>query len=232
MEIDKDELYWEQRARANWLQLGDRNTTFFHKFASTRRRINTISRLETNDGKEIYDESEIKGAATAYFQNLFSSNGMGNLSHLLSGIDNSITQDINATLLAKYSAEEVYMALKGMGPSKAPGHYDFSVLFFQTFWHILDPDIEDFCLVVLNGGKDFDSLNQTELVLIPKISNPTSLVNFRPISLCTVIYKIVAKTIANRLQEFIGRCIDDAQSALVPANTKTFVQMDLAEYLT
>lgn len=68
----------------------------------------------------------------------------------------------------------------------------------------------------MNDGKDFDSLNLTNIVLIPKILNPTSLVNFRPISLCTVIYKIVAKTIANRLQEVIGRCIDTAQSAFVP----------------
>lgn len=29
LEIDKDEAYWEQKARANWLQLGDKNTSFF-----------------------------------------------------------------------------------------------------------------------------------------------------------------------------------------------------------
>ncbi|KAA3477126.1 LINE-1 reverse transcriptase isogeny [Gossypium australe] len=53
-------------------------------------------------------------------------------------------------------------------------------------------------------------------MLIPKTPNPTNLVNFRPISLCTVLYKIVTKTIANRLQNYIGRCIDSAQSAFVP----------------
>lgn len=29
MEINKDEIYWEQRARANWLKVGDKNTIFF-----------------------------------------------------------------------------------------------------------------------------------------------------------------------------------------------------------
>ncbi|XP_040934502.1 uncharacterized protein [Gossypium hirsutum] len=40
LEIDKDERYWEQRARVNWLKFGDRNTTFFHSHASQRRRRN------------------------------------------------------------------------------------------------------------------------------------------------------------------------------------------------
>lgn len=33
LEIDKDEMYWEQKAKANWLKFGDKNTTFFHKQA-------------------------------------------------------------------------------------------------------------------------------------------------------------------------------------------------------
>lgn len=67
LEIDKDEMYWEQRARANWLQLGDKNTAFFHKYASIRKRINMINRLDTDDGKEIFEEPEIIETATTYF---------------------------------------------------------------------------------------------------------------------------------------------------------------------
>lgn len=32
--INKDEAFWEQRARVKWLNLGDQNTTFFHRYAS------------------------------------------------------------------------------------------------------------------------------------------------------------------------------------------------------
>lgn len=65
-------------------------------------------------------------------------------------------------------------------------------------------------------GKDLESENAIDIDLIPKILkilNPTNLVNFRPISLFFVLYKLVAKVLANRLQGAIGRCIDNAQSA-------------------
>ncbi|KAA3477604.1 reverse transcriptase [Gossypium australe] len=71
MEIDKDEMYWEQRARANWLKLGDKNSAFFHKYASAQRRINTINRLETEEWQEVTDDLEINNTASRYFQKLF-----------------------------------------------------------------------------------------------------------------------------------------------------------------
>ncbi|XP_012477492.1 uncharacterized protein LOC105793109 [Gossypium raimondii] len=137
MEIEKDELYWEQRARANWLKAGDRNTAFFHRFATMRRKINTISKLDLEDGGEANEASEINEVATRYFQNLFTSSEVGDPSHLLTGIDSKIPVEINRALMKKYTAEEVHEALKGMGPTKAPGRDGFPAIFFQKFWHIV-----------------------------------------------------------------------------------------------
>ncbi|KAA3468221.1 reverse transcriptase [Gossypium australe] len=216
MEIDKDEMYWEQRARANWLKLGDKNSSFFHKYASARRRTNTINRLETEEGLEVTADFEISDTATRYFQKLFTSKGVGDSSHILEGIDVSISSEINTVPKSPYSVGEIQKALKRMGHAKAPGYDGFPALFFQKYWHIVGKDVEEFCLGVLNEGKDLDSVNRIDIVLIPKTPNPSNLVNFRPISLCTILYKLVAKTIANRLQGFVGQCIDSAQSAFVP----------------
>lgn len=87
------------------------------------------------------------------------------------------------------TAEELYAALKEMGPTKAPGYDGFPAIFFQNFWHIVGKEITNLCLEILNNGASFGNLNHTDIVLIPKVPNPTSIVNFRPISLCSVITK-------------------------------------------
>ena len=47
------------------------------------------------------------------------------------------------------------------------------------------------------------SFNSTFIALIPKVDNPVTLNDFRPISLCNYIYKVVTKVIAKRLKEIL-----------------------------
>ncbi|KAL4284514.1 hypothetical protein GQ457_16G028790 [Hibiscus cannabinus] len=67
----------------------------------------------------------------------------------------------------------------------------------------------------LEGEYLFDEINVTDIVLVPKVDDSCSMTQFRPISLCNVLYKIISKMLANRLQSVLHSCIDEAQSAFL-----------------
>uniref|UniRef100_A0A803NQ77 CCHC-type domain-containing protein n=1 Tax=Cannabis sativa TaxID=3483 RepID=A0A803NQ77_CANSA len=141
--LEKEELYWHQRARVDWLQSGDSNTKFFHSRAKTRNAVNKIKRLQSSAGGFVHTEEEISAEIVQYFSGLFSSNGVDNeaLNHVISTVDTAITPDQNQQLLLPFTATEVDNALKSMAPDKAP-------------------------------GEDMDSINSALITLIPKVDHP------------------------------------------------------------
>lgn len=46
-------------------------------------------------------------------------------------------------------------------------------------------------------------LNNTDIALVPKKDNPSSMIDLRPISLCNVVYNFVSKVLANRVRNAI-----------------------------
>lgn len=66
-----------------------------------------------------------------------------------------------------------------MGPSKALGFDGYPPFFFQYYWSIVKEDVYEFALGVLNKGLPLDCSNVIDIVLIPKLPNPTNLKIFR-----------------------------------------------------
>lgn len=62
----------------------------------------------------------------------------------------------------------------------------------------------------------YRAINCTVITLIPKIKNPSYVKEFRPISCCTILYKVISNILTTRMQEVMDAIIDNSQSAFVP----------------
>jgi hypothetical protein len=95
------------------------------------------------------------------------------------------------------------LAVFNLGPTKAPGPDGFQAIFFQKAWGLIGDEVSKVCLCILKGEGSMKEFNISNVVLIPKVNNPTKIQDFRPISLCTIIYKIVTKVMASRLKNVL-----------------------------
>ena len=102
-----------------------------------------------------------------------------------------------------------------MAPLKAPGPNGMPPLFFQTYWTDVSMDVTHAVLSCLNSCSILKSINHTFITLIPKVNNLEKVSNFRPISFCNVIYKIISKLIANRLKPVLNSIISETQNAFI-----------------
>lgn len=126
---------------------------------------------------------------------------------------------MNEVLMAEFTIEEIQKALFQMGPWKAPGPDGFPAAFYQKHWDTIHTEVQNAVMDILQGGAIPKGFHDTTLVLIPKVRNADHLTKFRPISLCNVVYKIVAKVLVNRLKQILPNIISLEQSAFIGGRT-------------
>jgi hypothetical protein len=124
-------MFWQQRARANWLKNGDRNTSFFHAHASERRRVNKIKKLKREGGGVVEREEELGPFITNFYKSLFLSSAGQVNEDLLQFVPQSVTAVMNDHLMSPYTVEEVRKALDSIGDLKAPGPDGMLALFYK-----------------------------------------------------------------------------------------------------
>ena len=187
------------KREVQWIKEGDANTRFFHSFASARRNTNAIWYLNDKVGRPVFEDFALKLLGKQHFSELFGDDKTSNIVDQLKVIrifpNMTLEEDIDC-FLKPISFQEVEAVLKGFKKDKSPGpdgwHVDFFLAFFDLIWDELVLAVEQ----ARTHGKIFGALNSTFLTLIPKCEKPSTFVDFRPISLCNLFYKIISKIAA------------------------------------
>lgn len=216
-----EEQYWQQRSRIQWLKKGDRNTGFFHAATRTRRTINTIPVIEDPQGGVVYEEQQIARVISNYFTQIFTTNGNESFSQIQGLLAKKVTPEMNEVLIAIPSDSEIREAVKSINGGKAPGPDGFSATFYQSYWHIVGQDVITDVRKFFTSNHLHPQQNETHIRLIPKITGPKTVADYRPIALCNTHYKIIAKILTRRLKPLLPLLISSTQSAFVAGRAIT-----------
>lgn len=216
--IDFSTTYWQQRSKIKYLKLGDQNNTFFHRAASIRKNRNMIKIYTAQNNSSSQNPNIIRKLVEEDFKDRFKSDENSNFDARIDFqlLDNIITPEDNYELCAQVSDQEIHNAVFQLDPDKSPGPDGYPPLFFQKYWGIIGKSVIRSVKAFFHSGKLLKEVNHTFIALIPKIENPSSANHFRPISLCSTMYKIISKILVNRLKQVLGKIVHPLQGAFVP----------------
>ncbi|XP_020270783.1 uncharacterized protein LOC109845967 [Asparagus officinalis] len=211
-----EESFYRQKASIKWAIQGDKSSHFFHSAMKARRHQNRVLSLYTEDGNRISDMDTIINELINYYKSLLGVSGNVSEPDITTITNGPILSSSQREFLASpVTREEIKLAVFTMSDDRSPGPDGFSASFFKTAWNVIGYEMCKAVEEFFYTGKLLGTFNSTSITLVPKILNPRSPSDYRPISCCNCVYKVISKIIAARIQNVIGYLIDDAQSAFV-----------------
>ena len=206
-----------QKSRINRLIEDDRNTTFHHMSTIVMRRRNKISCIKNDMGEWIQSEVGAINHIRRGFEQLFTTSlNVAPLNPIrpswwLAGQSDEDRSIMNGMVTDAKIKDDLW-ALKAF---KALCPNGLHASFFQRFWLIVGDSVKVEVRKTFLDCKIPEYLNRTNVLLIPKMASPESLGNYRPISLCNTVYKIVTKILVVRIRPHLDKLVSPLQSAFV-----------------
>ena len=176
-----------------------------------------IKEVKNLDGNTCTDTQDILKAFKDFYKNLYTHERTCNLAQdSFLKYAKPLNEEVKNTMETPFTINDFKQALTEMGKNKTPGPDGLTVEFYKYFYDDLSALFLKLVEEVYNTGRLPDSLTLSYITVLPK-DNPdkTSLKNYRPISLLNVDYKIISKTISNKLRPIMGTIINDDQQCSV-----------------
>ncbi|XP_020695252.2 uncharacterized protein LOC110108798 [Dendrobium catenatum] len=209
-----------QKAKALWLTHGEEDVGFLYAKIRSRNNRNIIKEITTGDG-HFFDFNDISKAVVNHFKMLYNPIAPPLILPLDLPTGNLVPSHFQSMLVAPISFEEVKSAIFDGKVTSTPGPDGFSYAFYRKTWHILGTQVFDAVNSFFTSGSLPKGVKATAITLIPKCSHASNINDFRPISLCNIFYKIIAKIIAERLKKVLPHIIHESQSDFIANRCST-----------
>lgn len=158
-------------------------------------------------GSSVVSQEDISREAVKHFQKAYSRNGGSDINDILWGIEPyriMFDEKQNDLLYAKVTEEELLLIMKSFQKDKSSGPDGRTIDFFIRFFDILKSDILNMVEESRTKGSINHLISSTYIALIPKRKPSLTFMDFRPISLCNTLYKIISKLIVERMWNMLS----------------------------
>jgi hypothetical protein len=138
--LHKEEIMWKQRAKIKWLREGDRNTAYFHKIASGRKRKKCITSLNAGQ-QNIRGDEALSKHITEFYASLFAGKANWQLHLDWNRVFEPVREVDFTQLEQQFTDTEILLAIHGMDSNSSPGPDGFPASFFKHSWKFIKNDI-------------------------------------------------------------------------------------------
>ncbi|GJW80608.1 protein LAZ1 [Tanacetum coccineum] len=186
-----EERFLQQKAKVDWLKLGDANTAYFYKVVKSQASRNRIDSIMLPNG-ECRTGDQVPIVFIDHYTQFLGQQGITGPLDTTELFRNTLSNEVAAQIICDIFYNEIQDAIFSMGDKKFLGPDGYSAAFFK------------------------DELNHTIIVLIPKVATPLKVNDYRPISCCNVLFKYISKILSNRMKNCLNDLVSLNQSAFVP----------------
>ncbi|KAL2231099.1 UNVERIFIED_CONTAM: hypothetical protein Sindi_1704300 [Sesamum indicum] len=217
-----EQIMLQQRAKLQWMKGGDQCSRVFFRKIAQRRSARRILQINDEHGDTHTKPGAVVNEFVTFYHSLLGGEwrqAVIDIRFLRPWARHLLSEEDASSLLVPFTPADVKQAVFDIDEDKAPGPDGYSSGFFKAAWPIVGHEVSSAVLDFFNTGRLLKQINTTLLALIPKVHSPMTVNEFRPISCCNVLYKIIAKLIVQRLSVILDKLISPCQAAFVPGRS-------------
>nr|GEX99632.1 hypothetical protein [Tanacetum cinerariifolium] len=128
---------------------------------------------------------------------------------------NQLTNDTANHMVHDVTDKEIQDAIFSMGDNKASGPDGYFAAFFKEAWDIIAAEVTKVIREFFTNGILLKKINHTIISLIPKVTSPMKINDYRLISYWNVLFKCISKIISNHMKESLSDLVSLNQLAFV-----------------
>ena len=204
------------RSQCKYARDGEKCSAYFMSIEKRRYLEKNMKAVINDKGELCTNQQEILKVQTDFYKELYKSDQTVQFTFKPTQNEKLISEAERNMCEAPFTTDEFYDACMTLKSGKVPGHDGITIEFFRIFWKVLAPYLVEMYQFSYEMGLLPESVRKGLISLLPKRNKNTKYVkNFRPLTLLSNSYKILAKAIDNRLRVILPDLLKNEQTGFV-----------------